>query len=347
MNWTKQHAVKLIGLVFITSVISFLIVIVFSLSIGLMTQYQIKVPNFNVLTKVQRIFYFAGYREIWQYKEDCVVVDKKLVYKPLEGSCKFGNLEFDTILTFNTNGRVHESLWNIESPRIAVLGDSYAMGWGVGDDQTFSAELQRLTGRRVYNLGVSSHATEQEIERLLQLPELDKVDTVIIQYCDNDLASNREFPINLSKAQNRFKSSREAYPLSRGSTLARGFKSTVKVAGRAVLPEEAKEVLRRLLGRTPSSPHRESVENMSPHRESVEDILRHYVDQLSDKRIIVFSVGSRQINAIDWVEEYAHGDLAIQFVDLSLDKTDFYQIDDHLNSQGHKSIAMQLSKMLK
>ncbi|MFP5462523.1 MAG: CidA/LrgA family protein, partial [Gammaproteobacteria bacterium] len=42
---------------------------------------------------------------------------------------------------------------------IVVIGDSHAMGWGANDEETFAAQLQALSGRPVYNLGVASYGT--------------------------------------------------------------------------------------------------------------------------------------------------------------------------------------------
>ena len=40
------------------------------------------------------------------------------------------------------------------------------MGWGVNDDETFSALLEKNLNRNVYNLSVSSYGTKRELIRL-------------------------------------------------------------------------------------------------------------------------------------------------------------------------------------
>ena len=40
------------------------------------------------------------------------------------------------------------------------------MGWGVNDDETFSALLEKNLNRNVYNLSVSSYGTRRELIRL-------------------------------------------------------------------------------------------------------------------------------------------------------------------------------------
>src|SRR5262245_24880720 len=73
---------------------------------------------------------------------------------------------------------------------VAVLGDSYAMGWGVNDRETFANILQDELKRPVYNLAVSSYGTVREVLRLQQSGLLDKVDTILIHYAVNDLMDN-------------------------------------------------------------------------------------------------------------------------------------------------------------
>ena len=85
---------------------------------------------------------------------------------------------------------------------IAVLGDSHAMGWGVNDNETFSHFLAEKIKRPVYNLAVSSYGTKREIIRLEKSGLLEKIDTIIIQYCFNDVGENQNFkfePYNVSK----------------------------------------------------------------------------------------------------------------------------------------------------
>ena len=67
--------------------------------------------------------------------------DKDLIFIPKETSCEFKNFEYNTVLTFDKYGRYsNHPLEN--GPGIAVLGDSHAMGWGVNDNETFSAILE-------------------------------------------------------------------------------------------------------------------------------------------------------------------------------------------------------------
>ena len=77
--------------------------------------------------------------------------------------------------------------------RVAVLGDSYAFGWGVEQDRPFSrvmeAELNRnQNGRRfeVLNFGVPGYATFQEVAQFLEKGAQFAPDAVVVYVISND-----------------------------------------------------------------------------------------------------------------------------------------------------------------
>jgi hypothetical protein len=78
--------------------------------------------------------------------------------------------------------------------RIAGLGDSHAFGWGVRQDETYLAVLERLLSQRfpqrhfeVWNLAVPGYNTVQEVRAFeLRMDAIDP-DLVIINYVDNDM----------------------------------------------------------------------------------------------------------------------------------------------------------------
>jgi hypothetical protein len=78
--------------------------------------------------------------------------------------------------------------------RIVGLGDSHMFGWGVAQDQTFVAVLERLLRQQsrgvnfeVWNTAVPGYNTVQEVEAFaLRADEL-MPDLVVINYVDNDM----------------------------------------------------------------------------------------------------------------------------------------------------------------
>jgi lysophospholipase L1-like esterase len=85
-----------------------------------------------------------------------------------------------------------------DAQRILVVGDSFAFGWGVEDDQTFAAVLARGLARdhrvEVINAGVPGYSTDQYWLFLRERGFALAPDLVLLVECGNDveeLASNR------------------------------------------------------------------------------------------------------------------------------------------------------------
>jgi len=78
--------------------------------------------------------------------------------------------------------------------RIIGLGDSHMFGWGVAQDQTFVAVLERRLGERrpssgveVWDTAVPGYNTVQEVEAFARHIDEWMPDLVIINYVDNDM----------------------------------------------------------------------------------------------------------------------------------------------------------------
>lgn len=83
-----------------------------------------------------------------------------------------------------------------EEYRILFLGDSVTFGWGVAQDQIFTARLQRLLAAkfehpiRVINTGVGGYDTAQEVTYFKSAGLALKPDTVALVYVPNDVEIN-------------------------------------------------------------------------------------------------------------------------------------------------------------
>ena len=73
-------------------------------------------------------------------------------------------------------------------PLIIAFGDSMTEGYAVGNDETWPAHLERLTGRRVLNAGVRGYGLDQMVLRAERLvPEL-KPSTVVLAFIADDIS---------------------------------------------------------------------------------------------------------------------------------------------------------------
>ena len=131
-------------------------------------------------------------RSIIQGDAGCVEADNRFGYIPKKGDCIFNNFEFTSVLKFDETGSVMPS----ENGRnklqnLIIVGDSMAMGWRHSYNQTFSYLLSSF-GYNVTNLSMSSYGTEQEVLTAINHPNFEEADTIIIQYCANDLEKNKK-----------------------------------------------------------------------------------------------------------------------------------------------------------
>ena len=285
------------------------------------------------LLTIQRELYMNGGWNIFQTRSDCVAFDEKLLYKPRIGSCQFDNIEFRTTVHFTPDGRLMSDVAS-SGKAIAVIGDSYAMGWGVNDAETFSSELQRRTGRKVYNLAVSSYGTVRETMRLSEFDHLDDVDTVIIQYCSNDIDENVRFKLRSpAEARRKFAGITEPRRTDRWFVVKYYWRCY-----RATLWRPFVTLWRRMRDQ-------EGPEDFGPHYAALMNVLRN-APGLQGKRIIIFYARDYGLLFKNFPTGKDAEMANVTFVDIHLDRTDLYVLDPHWNPQGHTVVARQLAEAL-
>ncbi|MEM7356806.1 MAG: hypothetical protein AAF657_38685, partial [Acidobacteriota bacterium] len=81
---------------------------------------------------------------------------------------------------------------SLAQPDVIVLGDSYALGWGVDQDESFPEVLESNTGFTVLNAAMSSYGTARQM-LLLERLDTSQTQAVVIQYFLNDFEENRAF----------------------------------------------------------------------------------------------------------------------------------------------------------
>ena len=102
----------------------------------------------------------------------------------------------EKLLTFDDRGlRVHRrdaSAPNFEALPVLVMGDSYAMGEEVADEETFPAHLQDLLDRRVLNGGVAGYGLDQVILRAEMIVPLLRPGLLVVSFIGDDVRRTQE-----------------------------------------------------------------------------------------------------------------------------------------------------------
>jgi hypothetical protein len=276
-------------------------------------------------------------RHIIQLDERFARFDPELLYTLRPGAFTFANVEYSTAYAVNSLG-VRDDERSLAQPEIVVVGDSYAMGWGVQQDETFPQVLERRTGRRVLNTAVSSYGTVREM-LMLNRVDLRTATTLIVQYCSNDFNENEEFERNGNR---HVSSSRDAW--------LRAAVPPRRVPRYWPLPMvygAATWIKRGIEGR-PRGGFEAS--KLPPANEAarlfVNALIRAPKQDLSRLRIIVTDIDPDPgfIIALDRLHrspEYPDYIRNMIVVDVSarLTRDQYYVIDDHLRPSGQAAIA--------
>ena len=294
------------------------------------------------LTPLARELYFLD-RGMVQLLPECARWDPDLGYTLRPGRCTFSNTEYRTTLLVNRLG-VRDSEEALTAPEVVVLGDSFALGWGVSGDETFAARLGKMTGQKVLNTAVSSYGTVRELHLLAKI-DRSRLRTVVWQFCNNDYVENAAY----AKDGNRLATLPEAEYDGWVSLHARDRRY---VPGRYLLA--ALTARYRALIRAPEAdPSSPDPDDPAVRRNQVAYFLNALETSpvsLSPYRIVLFEMNGRNEHAEwflrmlraeivhgvhpDWVRRLVLVDVAARLV-----PSDFYVLDDHLTPGGQKKVA--------
>ena len=286
-------------------------------------------PDLRLIKEYQRNFYFhGGLRNLWQSNKDCIEFDEDLIFVPKETSCNFKNLEFETKITFDKLGRYSDHPYTNKNNGIAVIGDSHAMGWGVNDNETFSYLLEKDIKRPVYNLAVSGYGTKRELIRLEKSGLLDNIDTIIIQYCYNDVGENINFRKNSYEvAKEKFEFMTKAKPVSNLRKLRKALRYSLTI------PLDIITKKNQLL-------------DFDGHKKILFDVLKEF-PSLNNKKIIIFYANGFDMKFYNFPEGPSENYKNVSFINENMGEEFFFNIDGHLTANGHSFITRKLSKILK
>jgi hypothetical protein len=158
----------------------------------------VSVNLLNQPSKIPSVFrksfanYYQGYnRSIITFDTTKARYDSAYFYihKP-DTTVTFQNIEFTTTVRTNSRG-LRDDNSSLTKPDIICVGDSYTFGWGVDEGESFPDILEKLSGYKVLNTGVSSFGTAREMKLFSSL-DTTNLKYLIIQYCDNDEPENKQ-----------------------------------------------------------------------------------------------------------------------------------------------------------
>jgi hypothetical protein len=289
------------------------------------------------LQRVIRHLYMEYDRPIVQYMPECARFDSELFYTLRPGQCTFKSREFSVELAINHLG-VRDSEDALIAPEIVVLGDSYAMGWGVEKRARFADRLKELTGYRVLDAGVSSYGTVREL-RMLERVDLSHVKFIVLEYDVSDDAENHDFV----DRQDTLRPSDEAsYARVVGTELARRryfwCKYVLAFVHAALFPWAR------------ADPAASATEPAEAFLHALEHAARRPLDGIQ-----LIAMGSHeyadffaQVDALRHDPKRSRFVREMKILDLTglLTPGHYFLLDDHLNPKGHALVARELFKLI-
>lgn len=137
---------------------------------------------------------YIGRRNIIQYEPNCSRYDANYTYTLKPGRCIFSNFEFSNEFLINSLG-FRDTEDAIKNPSIIVLGDSFAMGWGVNQNETYSKIIEKRLNLKTLDTGIASYGTVREVKSLDKIKDA-KPKYIVIHYDNNDYDENKYFYLN-------------------------------------------------------------------------------------------------------------------------------------------------------
>ncbi|MFH1081390.1 MAG: hypothetical protein V1766_14235 [Pseudomonadota bacterium] len=289
--------------------------------------------------------YNTGDRHVIQFSPTCAKFDESLGYTLKPGQCIYSGREFSNRYSVNRLG-MRDDEPSLDHPRIIVAGDSFAMGWGVDQEETFAQRIERQTGLRVLNASMASFGTAREMMMIGRIPT-DRLQYLIIQYCENDYDENLSFFLNhnvlptMKEAEYRRYAAMDNQP----KTYFFGKYLLMEIGNRM-------DEIRRPRPAEKKPLDKDDVDLF------INAIMKSGLD-LKNVQIIVFTMNGRnpddnkafpaelrrRIARGDY-PRYIRGMIVLDLSDILKDDH-FYVLDDHLNRTGHKMIADVLLKNIR
>jgi len=318
---------------------------------GYLLQHPSKIPS-SFLNSFRQ-YYTINYRKIVQVEPNCSEYDPSFFYRLRPNiKCDFSNIEFSTLLETNSAG-LRDDENSLASPDVICIGDSYTMGWGVQQQESFPQRLELLSKLKVLNAGISSFGTVRELRKFLSL-DTANCKWIVLQYSDNDVEETKpyvdnHFSLKVSSQQaydslkTKYEWNRAYYPgktfLSVGSYLLKGmakhFKkedSTVEVENLKLTMDDAVNLFAKTL-----------ISFNIPLENRKLIILYANQKDYPDER---FTLGLQKWLQASPYKDSLHNKVFLLNSSDLLNKNDRYILDDHYTKSGHEKIAQAIKKLI-
>lgn len=305
----------------------------------------------NIPPRAFQVFrtYYENYDcKLIQYEPQATEFDKKLFYK-LKNRRRFRyeNKEFSNIFNTNSSGfRDVESA--LAAPSVICLGDSYTLGWGVEQTDTYPAVIESLTGLNTLNAGMSSYGTARESAVLSSL-DTSNVTFIIWQYCSNDDEENVSF------IDNKYRSSEGSiFYFEKNVQLQKW--STTYFPGKHFLT-----LFKMFFSPRKKNPTTAGSQGIREIREKATRFLnivaRSSIDFKKTKLIVVelspekwASVFLKEVKTVaneGFFKQRFSENIVFEDLNKILKKEDYYLLDLHLTKQGNMKVGTYLAKTIK
>lgn len=290
---------------------------------------------------------------ILQFSSKNSVYNKDLFYT-LRPSSRFvfTNPEFADSFYTNKLG-LRDDDASLQKPEIICIGDSYAMGWGVKQDETFAERLSTSLHKKVLNAGITSYGTARELRNLYRFDTFN-LQYIILQYCRNDYTENESFVKN-------------NYSLSISAEYKYDSLVNNNYWNMLWFPGKRFTCISKFYLENKVNPFLFPVKK--PSADSVAagirltaryltDILFHSAIDFKKVKVLVVDLNQKELMNNDLLNEmnklinspaYAvhfNDHLIMVSVAGLLTNEDYYILDPHLRPSGHKKVAAQLSKYI-
>lgn len=313
-------------------------IIVFIGLLELLCTYYLNNPS-DIPQSLRSVFmdYYRSYDRNIAQVTDCGHYNDELFYTLAPGTCTFENREFSTQIYANSKG-IRDDESSLKQPDIVVIGDSFSMGWGVNQEDCYPSIMEGLlSGKNILNASISSYGTARELILLdylqTNIPEL-----ILIQYHPSDYEENEEYASNnmleisskstYDSLKKYIQSRNKYFPGKRISQLLK-LKLMKSVMEKPRLSEKQEvDVFLQVLMNSPVN-----FENTQ--------IIVFEIEHISTLNDVFINTLKNEINRREDLPEHLKNLQAISLSDLMID-SDFFILDDHLNSQGHKHLAQIL-----